>query len=104
MAGTIDLFTVPDASDSSKQCSVQLLYNDQLKATNLSGVNNTTAAVSVRIVGTDGAGAEDPQKEFALLLPPGGDDQVSIPVTGPKAIQLAVNDRGRIAGFNTYTS
>jgi hypothetical protein len=101
MAGAINLGVVTAADGG--QATFSLSYNDSLQATQFNGTNNSaTASVQARVVGLAADGSEDPNKTFALILSPGASDFVGIPLTGAKAVQLAVNARGRVAGFNTY--
>lgn len=100
MAGSINLGSLNDPNGG--ECSFALTYDDQLRATALVGINNSAVAQQGKIIGWAADGSEDPSRTFALILDPGQSDQVPVPVAGNKAIQLAVNSKGKVAGFNTY--
>lgn len=100
MAGSINLGTLGDPTTGIATFSLN--YNDQNQAIAFNGINNSPNAVQSKVIGWAADGTEDPNKTFALLIPPGGADSVAIPVTGAKSFPVVANSRGKIVGFNTY--
>jgi hypothetical protein len=94
---SIIIGSLDDAAGNT--ASVTLNYDAQSKTTSIQVTNLQTVPIQVRVAGfqTDGV-TEDPAKTYLLTVPAG--EPFLQPTNGAGSIQLGVNGRGKIAGFN----